>query len=219
MPTLDPLSPGSGLRTLMGVWAVAAFLPLPALVLTDPARGADLSCFYLGLSNGLLVIEFHRSWGPPGSLDSWHARTLATAIAIFGNVALFIGFGVVTGVQTNFPFPLMALLSVIPAIGVMPWMLRRVSQHPYAAIVFTGFLVGACKLAGCVAARVVYGPDALAQGYMAADWRTAKLMITVLWTLSTSLSLGLLLADRRYFGGEKRGHSTLASPAVIRPAS
>lgn len=206
MLTLDSLSPGSGLRALMGVWGVAAVLPLPALILTDPARGAELSCLYLGLSNGLLATEFYRSWGPPGSVYSWRARTLATTIAILSNVALFIGFGLVIGVRTHFPFPLMAVLSVIPAIGLMPWMLRRVSQHPYAAIVFTGFLVGACKLAGCVAARLVYGPDALAQGYMAADWRTAKLMITMLWTLSTLISLGMLLADHRYFAQKGAGH-------------
>ena len=208
MTALDSVSPGSGLRTMMGVWAFAAFLPLPALALTDPARSADLSCLYLALSNALLATEFHRSWGPPGSVDLWRARTLATIIAIFSNTALFIGFGLVTGVQTNLPFPLMAVLSIIPVIGILPWMLHRVSQPPYAAIVLTGFMVGACKIAGCIAARVVYGPDALAQGYMAADWRTAKLMITILWTLSTLLSLGLLYADYRYFAQKDTGHAT-----------
>jgi hypothetical protein len=72
------------------------------------------------------------------------------------------------------------------------------STDPYAAIIFSGFLIFTCKLAGCVVARVVYGPDYIAQGYVAADWRTAKLMITLLWSFSTLLSLGLLLADYRY---------------------
>ena len=102
----------------------------------------------------------------------------------------------------------MAVLSIIPVIGILPWMLHRVSQPTYAAIVLTGFMVGACKIAGCIAARVVYGPDALAQGYMAADWRTAKLMITILWTLSTLLSLGLLYADYKYFAQRDTGHAT-----------
>jgi len=35
----------------------------------------------------------------------------------------------------------------------------------------------------------------MAQGYVAADWRTAKLMITLFWSFSTLLSLGLFLAD------------------------
>jgi len=182
---------------MMGMWAVAAFLPLPILVATDPANSADVSCLYLGVINAWLVTEFHRSWGLPGSATSWRARMLAIITAISVNVALFVGFGLAAGVQTHFPFPLMAMLSALPAVGVMPWMLRRVSQHPYAAIIFSGSLIFACKLAGCIVARIVYGPDYIAQGYVAADWRTAKLMITLLWSFSTLLSLGLLLADYR----------------------
>jgi hypothetical protein len=186
-----------GFRSMTGMWAVAAFLPLPILVATDPARSADVSCLYLGVINAWLVTEFHRAWGLPGSAAAWRARMLTITTATSVNVALFVGFGLAAGVQTHFPFSLMAVLSVIPAIGVMPWMLRRVPQHPYAAIIFSGFLIFACKLAGCVVARIAHGPDYIAQGYAAADWRTAKLMITLLWSLSTLLSLGLLLADYR----------------------
>jgi hypothetical protein len=84
---------------------------------------------------------------------------ITTAVSV--NVVLFVGFGLAAGVQTHFPFPLMAVLSAIPAIGVMPWMLRRVSLHPYAAIIFAGFLIFACKLAGCVVARVAMGQTTL----------------------------------------------------------
>lgn len=187
------------LRSLVGIWAIAAFLPLPVLALTDPHRSADLACLYLAISNALLATELNRSWGIPGSVCSWCARTATITVMTFFNLALFIGFGFVVGVQTNLPFPLLAILSVLPAIGVLPWMLRQVSPNPYAAIILTGFLIGACKITGCIAARVVYGPDALAQGYMAADWRTAKLMLTALWVLSTLLSIGLLYADFRHF--------------------
>lgn len=186
-----------GLRSMLGMWAVAAFLPLPILAVTDPATSAELSCLYLGVINAWLVTEFYRAWGQPASARAWWARMLAIITAVSVNVALFIGFGLAAGVQTHFPFPLLAGLAALPAVGIMPWMLRRVAQHPYAAIIFSGFLVFACKLIGCVVARIVYGPDFMAQGYIAADWRTAKLMLTVLWTLSTGLSLGLLLADYR----------------------
>jgi hypothetical protein len=135
---------------MLGMWAVAALLPLPILVATDPASSAEISCLYLGVINAWLVTEFHRSWGLPGSASSWRARMLAITTAISVNVALFVGFGLAAGVQTHFPFPLMAALSAVPAIGVMPWMLRRVSQHPYAAIVFGGFVIFTCKLAACV---------------------------------------------------------------------
>jgi hypothetical protein len=193
---------------MMGMWAVAAFLPLPILVATDPANSADVSCLYLGVINAWLVTEFHRSWGLPGSATSWRARMLAIITAISVNVGLFVGFGLAAGVQTHFPFPLMAVLSALPAVGVMPWMLRRVSQQPYAAIIFSGFLIFACKLAGCIVARIVYGPDYIAQGYVAADWRTAKLMITLFWSFSTLLSLGLLVAD--YRSCARKGHDRAA---------
>ena len=133
---------------------------------------------------------------------------LAIITAVSVNVALFVGFDLAAGVQTHFPFPLMAVLSALPAVGIMPWMLRRVSQHPYAAIIFSGFLTFACKLAGCIVGRIVYGPDYIAQGYVAADWRTAKLMITLLWSFSTLLSFVLLLAD--YRSCARKGHDHAA---------
>jgi hypothetical protein len=209
MPAPVQLSTLDGLRSMMGMWAVAAFLPLPILVATDPANSAVVSCLYLGVINAWLVTEFHRAWGLPGSATAWRARMLAVVTAISVNVALFVGFGLAAGVQTHFPFPLMAVLSALPVIGVMPWMLRRVAQHPYAAILFSGCLIFACKLAGCVVARLVYGPDYIAQGHVAADWRTAKLMITLLWSFSTLLSLGLLLAD--YKSCARNGHDHAAS--------
>ena len=180
---------------MMEMWAFSAFLPLPVLVAIDPVRSADISCIYLGIINAWLVAEYHRAWGVPDSAASWRVRLLAITTAISVNVALFVGFGLAAGVQTNFPFPLMAVLSVIPVIGIMPWIQRMASQHPYAAILFSGFLVFACKLASCVVTRFFYGPDYMAQGYVAADWRTAKLMITLFWSFSTLLSLGLFLAD------------------------
>jgi hypothetical protein len=197
IPEPVQLSAVGGLRSMMGMWAVAAFLPLPILVAIDPVRSAGVSCIYLGVLNAWLVTEFHRTWGLPGSAASWRVRMGAITTAICVNVALFIGFGLAAGVETHFPFPLMAVLSVIPAVGVMPWMLRRVAQHPYAAIIFSGFLIFVCKLAGCVVARFVYGPDYIAHGYVAWDWRTAKLMITLFWSFSTLLSLGLLVVEYR----------------------
>jgi hypothetical protein len=198
-PSGVPASPSalSELRAMTATWASAAALPLPVLVAVDPARSADISCLYLGLASGWLVVEFYRSEGPPDSLASWRARTLAIATAVAVNVALFVSFGVAADVQTRFPFPLMAALSAIPAVGIVPWVLRRV-RHPYASIILAAALVLAAKLAACVAARVVYGADYV-DSHVAADWRSAKLMISLFWSFSTLLSLGLLVADYRSY--------------------
>ncbi|HEY1170709.1 MAG TPA: hypothetical protein VGH19_05005 [Verrucomicrobiae bacterium] len=190
----SPHSLTTELRALIPAWAIATFLPIPILV---TSAATDVSCLYLGIMNAWLVTEFHRTCGLPSNITTWHIRTVAALIAVLTNAVLFIAFGFATGVTTHFPFSLMAILSVIPAIGIIPWILRRIPQRPYASIILGGFLIFACKLAACVVARFVYGPDYMEQGYIAGDWRTAKLMITLLWTFSTVLSLALLYADHK----------------------
>lgn len=204
------LSTIDGLRSIVGMWAVAAILPLPVLVAIDPTRSADVSCLYLGIINAWLVTEFYRTCGMPDSATSWREMMLVITTAISVNVAIFVVFGLAAGVQTHFPFILMSVLSAVPAIGMMPWILRRVSQQPYFAIVIGGFLVFACKLAGCVVACFFYGQDYIEQGYVAADWRTAKLMITLFWVFSTLLSAGMLLVE--YTRCANKIHDDLASP-------
>lgn len=196
-PSVPP-SIASELRSMQSPWAFAAFMPLPVLVAMDPANSAMISCLYLGIINAWLVTEFQRSCGLPLTLAALNTRMAAVMTAVFANTALFIAFGISAGVVTHFPFPLMASLSVIPAIGLIPCLLQRLPRNPYAAIILGGLLIFACKLVGCVAARIIYGPDYLDLGYAAADWRTAKLMIVVFWTLNTSVSLGSLLAIYRH---------------------
>jgi hypothetical protein len=75
--------------------------------------------------------------------------------------------GVAAAVQTHFPFALMAVLSAAPAIGIVPWFLRRV-RHLYASIVLGATLVLAAKLAACVVARIVYGADYIGSVYRGA---------------------------------------------------
>ena len=193
------------LRPLATTWAAAGMLPLPILVTTDPAASGVVSCLYLGLASGWLSTEVQRFAGPPETRHAWLATSLATCVAVGTNVCLFILFGIAAGVQTNFPFPLMATLSAAPAIGLVPWLARRVRDR-FAALLFAAAAVLAAKLAGCVVARIVYGPDFMALGYISGDWQSAKLMISLFWTFSTSLSLGLLCAD--YGAGWRRGWPT-----------
>ena len=191
------VSPTLQLRSLIETWGIAAILPLPVLVAIDPSGSADIACVYLGLACAWLVTELHRTFGVPGSRPAWRARTLCAVAAVGLNVAVFVMFGLASGVTTHFPFPLMAALSAVPTIGMLPLLLRRMPSRPFVAVLLTGMIVGSCKLAACVVARVVYGPDYIAQGYVSADWRTAKLMISLLWRFSTLTSLVMLWADYR----------------------
>src|SRR5687767_12466179 len=109
---------------MLTAWSVAAFLPLPVLVAIDPAKSGDVACLCLGLANAWLVAEFHRSRGLTRTRAAWGARMLAITVAVAVNVGLFVTFGLAAGVETHFPFPLMATLAAVPAVGMAPWFLR-----------------------------------------------------------------------------------------------
>jgi hypothetical protein len=119
---------------------------------------------------------------------------LALWIAVLANVMLFIGLALSVGTRSNLPFPLMAALSATPALGLAPWLSLRVRQQ-YAALILGAMIVGSLKLVSCIVARVVYGPQFDELGYIAGDWRTARLMISTFWGLTAGVSMCLLLAD------------------------
>jgi hypothetical protein len=195
-PRSAEASTADQLRALAATWAVAAVLPLPVLVATAPPANAFMACVYLGLASAWLVAEFGRTNGLPTATGPWGARTRAVLVVLSANVALFTASGLASDIHTHIPLPLMAALSALPAVGILPWIVRRV-RDPYAAIILGSALLLAVKLAACVVARLVYGPDFVERGYVAADWRTAKLMISLFWAATTLLSLGLLIADYR----------------------
>jgi hypothetical protein len=192
----------AALRSHGMAWAAAALLPIPSLLIVDPASSADVSLLYLGLSCAWLATEILRArvTRVTGAMDlaDWNAGLLAVILSIAVNVGLFIALGAVVGVRSNLPLPLLAALTAVPAIGLVPWLLLRLRGQPYAAIMLAAMIVVAAKLAACVVARFVYGPDYIERGYVSADWRTAKLMITLFWSFTVAISaLGLLDAQRR----------------------
>ncbi len=171
-------------------WVAAVCLPLPVLVMTNPATNADVSCLYLGLASAWLATQIVGCGGYPDSRPLWLTKTAAISLALAVNVILFVAIGELLSVRSNLPFPLLALFAVIPSIGLVPWMTLRIGE-PFKAIVLSALVLLACKLSACVVARLVYGSDYMEHGYVAADWRTAKLMISLTWSSITVISLSL----------------------------
>jgi hypothetical protein len=187
------------LRELAVPWAFSALLPLPILLATDPAQSIEVKCVYLGLACGLYAIEVFRPGESSYTCAVFRSKLLAVLLALSANVALFIVLGRSIGVAAGFPFPVMAILSSIPALGLVPWLSQRVRQS-YAVLLLGATMVFCAKLAACVVARFVYGPDYMEQGRIAGDWHTAKLMISLYWILTVGMSLLLLLASYRSAG-------------------
>jgi hypothetical protein len=184
------------LRQLFLAWAFAALLPLPMLLAISPTKHADVKCLYLGIASAWFATEVFRPGDPARSRSEWRRRLLAVLIGVAVNVVLFIVLGMSVGIESHIPFPLMAIFSAVPAIGFVPWLSLK-TRSPAAVIIAGAMMVAVIKLSACVVARLVYGPSYLEEGYAAADWRTAKLMISLLWTVTIALSAGLLWKSYR----------------------
>ena len=189
-------SAATELRESWMTCAAAGMLPVLVFAAADPSDAAGIACAYLGLASAWLAAEVFRAGGTPASRAAWRAKTAAVALAVAANVGVFLAMGIAAGVRTALPFPLMAALSAAPAVGLVPWLVVRVRQ-PYGALVIAAAMLLAAKLLACAVVRVVYGPDALAAGYMAGDWHSAKLMISLFWAQAVALSVaGLVMGWR-----------------------
>ena len=173
-------------------WAFALLLPVPVLLTGADTNGADIGTLYLALGSAWLATEAFRPGSQPETIHGWRTKISALLICLVVNAVVFTVLGLAVGVPSNIPLPLMAAFGVSPALGLVPWLTLRLSQ-PYGAIVLGAMIVGLIKIGACVVARIVYGPDYIAQGYVSADWQTAKLMISLMWAgtlLISALALG-----------------------------
>jgi hypothetical protein len=181
-------------------YLAAALLPVLAVLVGSPA---EVSSLCLGLVCAWMAETIVRANGLPASRSAWLEK-MRTVWGTVGMVtALFIVLGLTVGVQTNMPFPIMALVSAFPAAGIVPWLTLRVPNR-YGPIILGAMIVFLAKLTGCIAARIVYGPFFIEKGYVAGDWNKAPLMISVTWGLSTLISLGMIWADSRRLGRNER---------------
>ena len=75
----------SRFRPLFMLWAAAAFLPLPTLLIPKPTESAELACLYLGLASAWLAGEVFRLGGGPRSRGDWSGRVIGLCVAISTN--------------------------------------------------------------------------------------------------------------------------------------
>ena len=187
----------ANLRRLLLPWGVTMLLPFPILF-TESTEAADIGTLYLGIGAAWLALEaFRPCLGAALTPDLWSNQIISLSICLVANALIFAFLGTLCGIPSAIPLPLMALFGVVPAIGLVPWLTLRLRQ-PYGAILVSALLVAGTKLSACVVARLVYGPDYIAQGYVSADWNTAKLMISLMWAGTLLLSGFGLLASRRW---------------------
>ena len=188
----------ANLRRLLMPWGFALLLPLPVLLTGADSNGAEIGTLYLALGGAWLGTEAFRPGSQPTTVAAWRTRIAALMICLVVNAVVFAGLGLAGEVKSNIPLPILAAFGICPALGLIPWLTLRLRQ-PYGAMVLGALIVGSIKIAACVVARIVYGPDYIAQGYVSADWRTAKLMISLMWAGTLLVSALALVACHRRF--------------------
>ena len=185
-------------------WGFALLLPVPVLLTGADSNGADVGTLYLALGAAWLGTEAFRPGSEPTTVARWRTRISALVICLVVNAVVFTVLGLAAEVKSNIPLPIMATFGISPPLGLVPWLTLRLRQ-PYGAIVLSAMIVGLIKIAACFVARIVYGPDYIAQGYVSADWQTAKLMNSLMWACTLLVSVLALVACHRRFAKRQAG--------------
>jgi hypothetical protein len=140
------------LRYLFPVWIICVLLPLPLLLFRPlPAgRSYALMCFSFGCAV-LVAHSFRRDIKLSNSLpedapkpQTWRDRILPLGLALCAASLTFSIFSLAVGDARDFVTPMLAFLVLVPALGVVPYMVL-VTRKPLAGVVFSMILVGSLK--------------------------------------------------------------------------
>jgi hypothetical protein len=183
------------LRSLFPVWWRAALLPLPLLVLFRSGDGLTLALglFFVGAASVAAyslpreeIATGDRAAGGPN--PSRRTRSFAVPIALLADWIVFSSVCLALYGATECLSVVIALCALVPSYCIAPY-LTQLTRKPFAAVVFTAFLVGCMKLLGCVVVVVVHGWDASERGYTTMPWAQPNLLVWLFWVNTVTLSL------------------------------
>jgi hypothetical protein len=192
----------------VGGATLAATFPLLLVWRAPWARGYALMIFFLGCTIAAAnhvgrAIGLNSNRIPGGALRSgasWSQIIGPLASALIWAAAVFsaLCWALSEGVEDPPIAPMLAFMSLVPAIGVTPYFVLTLRRR-LAAVVFTVALVGCMKFVGAIIVVLIYGWDADEQGRLGMPWHRPDLLVWLFWSFTTALSLTLsALAARKY---------------------
>jgi hypothetical protein len=194
LPRWIPPSALQKLRASAMSSGFSILLMAPAALKVGGEGNMDMACAYLGLSSAWLATDILKHGGLPTSRPQWLSKMALIALAAGINVVLFSVFAASAGLEAQLPYWLEGGLTTLCAVGLVQWTFLRLRNTP-ESIILAALIVFSAKIVACVAARLVYGPQFIKQGFVSSDWQTAKLMINTFWVLASAFSLAALLAS------------------------
>ena len=193
------------IREILPTWAIAVLIPLPAATFWQDGSGRAFAYAYLFLGCAIMTAERFRRPLPGnadlaagGAASAWRAKMTALGLAMAGAVAVLTTFAWSMSGQPEAVVPLLATLAALPALCCVPVLTISIGK-PYAAVLFTTFLLGAVKIAGCVVVRIVYGPEALAEGRMDLPFERPNLLVWLCFAGAGILSAVMFPLGMRAF--------------------
>ena len=204
------------LRYLFPVWIICVLLPLPLLLFRHLSAGRSyaLMCFSLGCAV-LVAYSFRRDIKLPNNLpaldapkpQTWRDRILPLGLALCAASAAFSAFSLAVGDARDFVTPMLAFLVLVPALGVVPYMVLF-TRKPLAGVIFSMILVGSLKTP--IGAMIIHtffpshfeqSIDADGSLIMPTPWIHPNLLVWFFYTSVATFSfLFYFLGARRFRG-------------------
>jgi hypothetical protein len=194
-------APAIWIEQLCPIW-----LPLPAVLLwrSDYGRTIALGLFFVGCATCAACafrpkrIHLMRRPEEICPQEIWNSRLVQLALALLIQWTIFSALCLVFNDAHDIVAPVLALGSLIPALTVAPCLVLT-ARKPFAAVVFTSFLVFSMKLIGCIVVVLVYGWDADLHGYTTLPWTHPNLLVWLFWLNTALLSFSShLLAGKKF---------------------
>jgi hypothetical protein len=188
----------SEIRALLPAWPACLLLPLPAILCWQSSDGRSLALALLFVGGAsMAAYSFGRDLAG-GVSPRWRVKVRALAVALFAASGVFSALLLTLNDSRDVESPFLAFLIPVPCLCLTPC-LTLATRKPYAAVVFTLFLVACMKLFGGAVVWGVYGPNSVAEGYTRMPWTNPNLLVWV-FLVSTGILSGLFyaLGHRQY---------------------
>ncbi len=167
--------------------AFALLLPIPAITFWEDGAGRAYAFAYLFVGCAFMAADCFRPFSGRSrdgasastSLECglvWRIKLIALGLAVACAVAVFTGAWFALSGTVDFGVPALAFLSVLPVWCAVPYFTLKM-QKPFTGILMAMFSVAMIKLLSCLVVRMVYGANALADGYMAMSLGSPNLLV------------------------------------------
>jgi hypothetical protein len=204
------------LRELLPAWTLCVALPMPEILFWQSAQGRSygLGSSFLGCTI-FAAMAIHKkirspktpsaSGDSPVERPNGRSTMLALFLALLAAFVVFSAFSLLVNDSQDFVVPMLALMAIVPAIGMTPYFVLATHKR-LAAVVFTIFLVGLGKSVAAQAAeyvdpnapgRFAVNPDGSV--YMPMPWSHPNLRVWLFWTYNGVLSLTFLFMAMKRF--------------------